>query len=377
MRSSNGSYYVGLDHLRGLAAFMVFTWHFLHGSAGYPLPFGNSPAFFPAAVLDEGHVGVALFMTLSGYLFTKLLDGKTVHFSAFLWNRFLRLFPLLALLVWLDVGGNGLDFIQVFAVGAVFPVLPHGGWSVTVESHFYLILPLLIFFLRKNPLILTAVIGVAFCVRFVILQVTGEVQTASYWTIIGRIDQFTLGMIFYSYRVWFTKRHLAMIIVGLSFTFFYYLFDAAGGYCGFGSHPCGFGSQPSQSSLWLFLPTIEGAFFGILIAYYDTSFSFKNAGVSWLFAQIGAYSYSIYLLQSCGMDRISNFFNNHVWPINNIYVGILGSCISFLAFLPIAALSYHLIEKPFLRFRRKYVSALHVSDQTSRPASKLNQSAAI
>jgi len=28
------------------------------------------------ALLDEGHTGVALFMTLSGYLFAKLLDGK-------------------------------------------------------------------------------------------------------------------------------------------------------------------------------------------------------------------------------------------------------------------------------------------------------------
>ena len=30
MKSSSGEYYVGLDHVRGLAAFMVFSWHFSH-----------------------------------------------------------------------------------------------------------------------------------------------------------------------------------------------------------------------------------------------------------------------------------------------------------------------------------------------------------
>jgi len=30
-------------------------------------------------------------MTLSGYLFAKLLDGKRIKYGSFLWNRFLRL----------------------------------------------------------------------------------------------------------------------------------------------------------------------------------------------------------------------------------------------------------------------------------------------
>ena len=54
---------------------MVFAWHFTH-AGGYPVPLEYSPNAFPLAIFDEGHTGVALFMTLSGYLFAKLLDGK-------------------------------------------------------------------------------------------------------------------------------------------------------------------------------------------------------------------------------------------------------------------------------------------------------------
>ena len=83
MKSSSGEHYVALDHVRAVAAFMVFTWHFTHGRGGSPIPLGYVPAFPPAALLDEGHTGVALFMSLSGYLFAKLLEGKTINFKAF------------------------------------------------------------------------------------------------------------------------------------------------------------------------------------------------------------------------------------------------------------------------------------------------------
>src|SRR5712672_565217 len=93
MRSSLGAYYVGLDHLRALAALLVFEWHFSHTVP--VVPWGDVPSFFLAAIIDEGHTGVALFMCLSGYLFGKLLDGKQIKYGAFFWNRFIRLAPLL------------------------------------------------------------------------------------------------------------------------------------------------------------------------------------------------------------------------------------------------------------------------------------------
>src|SRR5882672_9954754 len=95
MRSSSGAHYIALDHVRALAAFMVFAWHFTHAWNGYPIPFEYAPAVFPLSLLDEGHTGVALFMTLSGYLFAKLVGDRRVDFPNFLWSRAVRLGPLL------------------------------------------------------------------------------------------------------------------------------------------------------------------------------------------------------------------------------------------------------------------------------------------
>lgn len=84
-----------LDQIRALAAFLVFTWHFTHAGKGHPVPFDVTPAFPFAALFDEGHVGVALFMCLSGYLFARLLDGRTINYLSFLAARLVRLLPLL------------------------------------------------------------------------------------------------------------------------------------------------------------------------------------------------------------------------------------------------------------------------------------------
>src|SRR5258706_15678405 len=96
MRSSSGAHFIALDHVRAVAIFMVFAWHFTHARNGYPVPFDYVPALFPFSVLDEGHTGVALFMSLSGYLFAKLLDGKSIDYRRFLWYPALRPLPPLA-----------------------------------------------------------------------------------------------------------------------------------------------------------------------------------------------------------------------------------------------------------------------------------------
>lgn len=75
VKSSTGQYWEGLDQIRGIAALLVVVWHFAHRSTGQPVPFEEVP--LPLfSILEEGHVGVSLFMVLSGYLFAKLLAGR-------------------------------------------------------------------------------------------------------------------------------------------------------------------------------------------------------------------------------------------------------------------------------------------------------------
>jgi peptidoglycan/LPS O-acetylase OafA/YrhL len=44
-------------------------------------------------MLVEGHTGVALFMTLSGYLFAKPVGDHRIDYPSFLWSRAVRLGP--------------------------------------------------------------------------------------------------------------------------------------------------------------------------------------------------------------------------------------------------------------------------------------------
>jgi peptidoglycan/LPS O-acetylase OafA/YrhL len=357
VRSTEGHHWLALDHVRAIAALMVFCWHFLHGFTGIPIPFQGVPAVFPLALLDEGHVGVALFMVLSGYLFAKLLNGKDVAYLPFFWNRFLRLFPLLAFTIVLVGIVNYLKFptfnlaayARDIASGVLLPTLPNGGWSLTVEAHFYLLLPFLLIAARRwqwAPLVLLAM---AIALRSALWQHFGEIQYLSYYTLVGRIDQFLLGIVAFQYRDSLKRRHLTALVTVTVFSGFYAWFDLSGGFFQLG------GRYPSPSPLWIVLPTAQAVAFAVLIAYYDTSYLPKDRGVSWFLGKIGAYSYSIYLLHPFVVFNLPLIINKRLMDLSNIYVATAWAAACFCGMVVVGSASYHLIEKPFLRYRLRYV----------------------
>ena len=200
MRSTEGIYFSRLDHVRAFAAYLVFMWHFLHMTPQFPVPYAANPVF-PFALLDEGHTGVALFMTLSGYLFAKLVGDHGIDFGSFLWSRAVRLGPLLIVCIaaWVVVGWFGGEYVSLGDVlgGVVFPTWPRGTWTISIELQFYLLFPLLLFlFRRSGPFVLLAVVAGAMLLRFDWWRTYGEAQHIAYWTIVGRIDQFVFGMVF-------------------------------------------------------------------------------------------------------------------------------------------------------------------------------------
>jgi len=334
-----------------LAAFLVFCWHFLHWSDGYPIPFEGAPAFFPAAILDEGHCGVALFMTLSGYLFAKLLDGRRSNYGAFLWNRLIRLGPLFAaMLVTMWVFQTLTDapppgYMAMILTGFILPHWPNGGWSIAVELHFYLILPVLLLLMKRSPWLVLAVIGAAILIRLGIYEQRGEVKSLAYFTILGRIDQFVLGIVAFKFGAILKGRHFSIVAVMTAFLAFYWWFDLAGG-----------AQLLDHSRLWVIVPTIEGTAFAALIAYYDRSFSPSQRGVSGLVARLGGYSYSIYLFHFFVVFREARLIDTYVVSLSNIYLAITASLVCFVAMLPFGYLSYRFIEGPALAWRKAYLT---------------------
>ena len=132
--SPNIKYKIKLDHIRAFGAFMVFTWHFLQINE---LNLETPKIFlFPLSLLTEGHTGVALFMTLSGYLFAKILIDKKIIFKYFFFNRILRLLPLLLVtILFLLYFKSELSFYKYFKtiIMGFFNKWPGAAWSISVE----------------------------------------------------------------------------------------------------------------------------------------------------------------------------------------------------------------------------------------------------
>lgn len=354
MRSTEGIYYSRLDHVRALAAYLVFCWHFLHLTPTFPVPYASAP-IFPLALLDEGHTGVALFMTLSGYLFARLVGDRGIDFPSFLWSRAVRLGPLLVVCIaaWVIIGRFGGEPVTLADLtgGFLLPTWPRGTWSVSIELHFYLLFPfLLLLFRKQGPFALLTVVACAMLIRFDWWRTFGEAQHVAYWTIIGRIDQFVFGMIFALVPL---RRTVLRIVAGVSVAAFLVLwheFDRVGGYW---NHT----GAPSTSPLWIVIPTIEAITYASLIAWYDGAAFTMPAWLDRALAKVGEWSFSIYLLHFFPAVALRNMFWNTDGSDNNFYLVLLGANLAFVAFLPVAAFSYTYFEKRFLVYRRPYLRA--------------------
>jgi peptidoglycan/LPS O-acetylase OafA/YrhL len=347
MRASTGAHYLGLDHIRAAAALMVFVWHFTHAARGYPVSFEGAPWIFPFAIFDEGHTGVALFMVLSGYLFAKLLDGRSIKYAQFFWNRLLRIAPLLVLVV-VIVGakqafqGALATYPRTLLDGFILPTWPNGGWSITAEMHFYIALPLLLYLARHWRFAPLVAVVIAVSLRAAIFLFHGEVQDAAYWTIIGRADDFLLGIAAFKFREHFANRHALVLSIAICFAAYFWAFDYLGGFYLIGK----------SSPIWITLPTAEAIAYSSFIAYYDTTYHPSPTGFSWALSKVGEYSYSIYLLHPFVVFYLSDVVQRRVMDISNFYIACAWALLGFALMIPVGFVSYNYFELPFLRLRK-------------------------
>lgn len=176
-------YIASLTGLRGVAAFLVFLFHYeaLHPGIRLDLavPLIGKVLQFP---LGFGYAGVDIFFVLSGFLLTlpfaraSLQQKPGPDLSRYFKRRLLRVFPayytqLFIILVaggwfiaWVpqSLGTMAAHLLMFFNIGP-HPVKPIVGvwWTLPVEMGFYLLLPLLSPFLRPArwiPLLLAGIL---------------------------------------------------------------------------------------------------------------------------------------------------------------------------------------------------------------------------
>jgi peptidoglycan/LPS O-acetylase OafA/YrhL len=159
-----------LDLLRGVAILMVMANH------------------LPYAAIKWGWIGVDLFFVLSGFLISGLLynDIKTqgrIRLGRFYFRRGMKIYPSFWAMIGFVVlvspairnGGpvaNELLFLQSYA-----PRIFGHTWSLAVEEHFYILIPLFLALLayRKS---LDAIPWLAPC--FILIALVGRIYTASF-----------------------------------------------------------------------------------------------------------------------------------------------------------------------------------------------------
>ena len=195
-----------LDGLRGLAIALVLMYHYAGGVMNVVPQMVSKLLSF--AVL--GWVGVDLFFVLSGFLIGGiLLDARDspTYFRTFYRRRFFRIFPLYFafLLVVAAVTQHEFAFPWLAAVtftenlwmtlhNTMGPTTFSITWSLAIEEQFYLILPLVIYFVRGRSLkwVLGAGIVVAPLIRLVITFTHPNVAT--FVLLPCRMDALLLGV---------------------------------------------------------------------------------------------------------------------------------------------------------------------------------------
>jgi peptidoglycan/LPS O-acetylase OafA/YrhL len=366
MRSTSGLYVIGLDHVRAVAALLVFMWHFAHPPFGLT-PHGYVPRFFVLSIFNEGHTGVALFMTLSGFIFSLLSYGKEIELSTFYRNRFFRVFPLLFFWCLFGVAVQGYNPTDVARnlFTLIDNKIPANGWTIIVEAQFYLLFPFVHHAVEsryrstglRGPLLYFATfIGFMWVLRWGTLMETGSAQEIAYWTIFGRIDQFFSGaLFFYPYHnristLGSKRAFIVLVIAVLALLAYYRWFNTMGGLRGYEGYP-------SSACIWIVMPTIEGFLYGsIIVSYMVVSRNFSGF-VARAVAYIGTISYSIYLSNAFVIPLLERLHSRTPFTKATGFGEYFawGLVVGFPIICVFSAFTFRLIEQPFLERRRRYV----------------------
>ena len=209
-----GTTFPHVDALRAVGAVAVLTTHVGFWSAHYQRD-GTV-----GALLARLDVGVALFFVLSGFLLSRAwlvraLVGRPAPATGhYLWKRALRILPVYLVTATLalaliddnaDLGWR--DWLTTYALGStlVDPSFPAGlthMWSLAVELHFYLLLPLLMLLgvgRRLRPARLLALLAVMVAVSAwwhlsgAAVVGDGRMVATPQW-VLGYLDWFAVGI---------------------------------------------------------------------------------------------------------------------------------------------------------------------------------------
>lgn len=357
----------GLDHLRTLAIAFVFLYHYFILSGGQPEWLPDFAKF--------GWTGVDLFFVLSGFLissqlFAQIKQGQHISFKYFFLKRFFRIVPAYLITVGLYFClpffrekeslpplWKFLTFTQNLGLNLKdFGTFSHA-WSLCVEEHFYLFLPMIL----------------------IILQVTKSIKN-SYWLLIAlfflgfafriysfnqlylpKMDDESSAMFWYKYIYYPTYNRLDGLLVGVSIAGVYHflptIWNKISRYGNLfillslivltGTYFLCYNQMTFNASIFGFPLIAIGYGFMVVGAVSPISFLYKwNSKVTTFLATL---SYGTYLTHKGVIHMTHQLLGD--FQINNNFMLIICTvtCLSF------AYLLHWTIERPFMKLRNRII----------------------
>jgi peptidoglycan/LPS O-acetylase OafA/YrhL len=357
----------GLDLMRAIAILWVMLFH---------MRLRQLPIFFSGRY---GWMGVDLFFVLSGYLIGSqllrpYLRNSTPSLGGFYFRRAFRVLPayLAVLLLYFAVpifreapglspAWQFLTFTENFRIDYLHQQAFSHVWSLCVEEHFYLVLPLLVLLLMRKPRfgkalsVVLAILLFGIAVRaWIYLHQLRPLLNANddsftlmyvekiYYPTYTRLDGLLVGVVLATIKtfrpIWWTRAmahgHLLLIAAIATCSTAMWLFV----------------------DRWSFSGTVIG--FPLMALGLGLLVASSVSPTSWLsrvrgFGFIAALAYSLYLTHK----EIVHL--DHLFLLRYVEAGRwLALLIYFTTSFLAASLLYLLVERPFLRWREKLSSAI-------------------
>jgi peptidoglycan/LPS O-acetylase OafA/YrhL len=338
-------YRPGLDALRFFAFSVVFLHHTPRLSGNSTWHIAKEPFAF----------GMQMFFVLSAYLITELLlreKSKTgvIHFKAFYVRRILRIWPLYFLGVGIAVAAwrlyphdfwlgklrlLGYLFFFVNVVGNGYNPM-NNLWSISIEEQFYLIWPAIT---RMHNRLLIPVLAVAFVpIAFGILITKSQFGDTLWFNTFVEFMFFGAG----ASLALFLRRRVFTVSVftcGVSFT--------AGVALWFSTILLGGRASTLPLNLCIVYLLAGLGCILIFVAFLGLPEHLYPKPIIYL----GRISYGLYVYHVLILMLTSHFMPNlkNNW-LSAIAVDVVGLCIT----VAVAICSYHLLEAPFLRLKKRF-----------------------
>ena len=226
----NGKHLPFLNGVRGIAILMVIFFHSSSVWTKYFKTYSFHTTYIAASI---AWTGVNLFFILSGMLITNILIGSKFqknYFKNFYFRRFLKIVPLyyLTLIFAYYTRDHFLfpfhhflfatNFLLVENKISVFPI----SWSLSLEEQFYLLWPIIIYFVSFSTLRKIIFLFIIFSVGIKLSALGGNLSYEFlYHSFITRLDGLALGSLvaFYLYfrRPKKNDLHFSILLMFLGF----------------------------------------------------------------------------------------------------------------------------------------------------------------